>query len=81
MLFFFGRGVYFSIVDVLSRIGVVSGGGGEGLAIVGIMSFVSALETESFSKAASAFGGSEFCDSDGINIHCIWVFLGVMNKG
>ena len=36
MLFFFGRGVYFSIVDVLSRIGVVSGGGGEGLALLAL---------------------------------------------
>ena len=81
MLFYFGRGGCFSIINVLSRVGAVNGGGGEGLAIVGVMSLALASETESFSKAVSTFGGGEFCDSDGINIHCIGVFLGVMNKG
>ena len=81
MLFYFGRGGCFSIVEVLSRVGAASGGGGKGLAIVGVMSLASASETESFSKAASMFSGGEFCDGDGINIHCIGVFLGAMNKG
>ena len=45
MLFYFGRGGCFSIVDVLSRIGAASEGGGEGLAIVGVMSLASALKT------------------------------------
>ena len=79
MLFFFGRG-HLGIVDVLSRTGVTSGGG-EGFAIVGIVSLASALKTKPLPKAASAFGGSEFCDGDGVNIHCIEVFLGVGNKG
>ena len=80
MLFFFGRGGCLGIVNVLSRAGVTSGGG-EGFAIVGIMSFVSALKTEPFPKAASTFGGGEFCNSDGVNIDCIGVSLGVGNKG
>ena len=81
MLFFFGRGGRLGIVDVLSRVGAMSGGGGEGFAIVGVMSLASALKTESFSKAASVFGGGEFCDGDGINIHCIGVSLGAGNEG
>ena len=79
MLFFFGRG-HLGIVDVLSRAGATSGGG-EGFAIVGIMSFVSALKTEPFPKAASTFGGGKSCNSDGVNIHCIGISLGVGNKG
>ena len=42
MLFFFGRGGCFSIIDVLSRVGMASGGEGKGLAIVGVMSLASA---------------------------------------
>ena len=79
MLFYFRKGGCFGIVDVLHGIGAVSGG--KGLAIVGIMSLSSASETESFSKAPSTFSGGEFCDGDGINIHCIGVFLGAMNEG
>ena len=29
----------------------------------------------------STFGGGEFCDGDGVNIHCIGVFLEVGNEG
>ena len=67
-------------MDVLSRTGVTSGGG-EGFAIVGIVSLASALKTKPLPKAASAFGGSEFCDGDGVNIHCIGVSLGAGNEG
>ena len=80
MLFFFGRGGRLGIVDVLGRAGATSGGG-EGFAIVGVMSLASALKTEPFSKASSAFGGGEFGDGDGVNIHCIGVFLEAGNKG
>ena len=80
MLFFFGRGGRLGIVDVLNRAGATSGGG-EGFAIVGIMSFASASKTKPFPKAASTFGGGEFCNSDGVNIDCIGVSLGVGNKG
>ena len=44
MLFFFGRGGHLGIVDVLSRAGATSGGG-EGFAIVGVITFASALKT------------------------------------
>ena len=68
-------------MDILSWVGAMSGGGGESFAIVGIMSLVSAAKTKSFSKAASAFGGGEFCDGDGVNIHCIGISLGAGNEG
>ena len=80
MLFFFGRRGHLGIVDVLSRAGATSGGG-EGFGIVGIMTFASASKTESFPKVVSVFGGGEFCDGDGIDIHCIGVSLGAGNKG
>ena len=80
MLFFFGRGGRLSIVDVLSRAGATSRGG-EGFAIVGIMTFVLASKTEPFPKAVSVFDGGEFCDGDGIDIHCIGVSLGAGNEG
>ena len=67
-------------MDVLGRAGATSGGG-EGFAIVNVMSLASALKTKSFLKALSTFDRSEFCDGDGVNIHCIGVFLGVRNKG
>ena len=67
-------------MDILSRVGAMSGGG-EGFAIVGIMSFVLASKTESFSKAVSMFGGDEFCDSDSVNVQCIGVSLRAENKG
>ena len=55
--------------------------GGEGFAIVGVMSFALALKTESFPKAVSTFSGGEFCDGDSVNIHCIGVSLIVGNEG
>ena len=73
-------GGHLGIVDVLGRVGVTSRGGGEGFAIVGIMFLASASKTESFFKAVSTFSGGEFCDGDGVNIHCIGVFLGVGSK-
>ena len=80
MLFFFGKGGHLGIVDVLSRAGVTIGGG-EGFAIVGVMTFASASKTEPFPKAASTFSGGEFCNGDGIDIHCIGVSLGAGNEG
>ena len=45
------------------------------------MSLVSASKTKPFPKAVSMFGGGEFCDGDGVNIHCIGVFLRAGNEG
>ena len=59
----------------------MTSGGGEGFAIVGVMSFALALKTESFPKAVSMFGGDEFCDSDSVNVQCIGVSLRAENKG
>ena len=55
--------------------------GGECLAVVGVMSFLSASEAESLSKASSSFGGSEFGDGDSIDVHGVGVFLWSGSEG
>ena len=66
----------FGGLDILSGVA-----GGEGLAVVGVVPFLSTSEAESFSKTPSSFGRSEFGDGDRVNIHGIGVFLWSGSEG
>ena len=66
----------FGGLDILSGVA-----GGEGLAVVGVMSFLSASEAESLLKTPSSFGRSEFGDGDSVNIHGVGIFLWSGSEG
>ena len=55
--------------------------GGEGLAVVGVVPFLSTFEAESFLKTPSSLGRSEFGDGDSIDVHGVGVFLWSGSEG